>query len=396
MENVLFVNLNFIVNKPIIQQLFYFIYTILNMIENKKNFLIVKYIHNYPNHFLLNLLDLNFTFTFLKDNYKIHIFFDKDFDFDFNLLRVMYGNEDNNYDLTSYVYIHYYRKNILFIPETINLNEIICDPSQYNDKYLTIKYSLNNVIMEDLYPEVGGFLNNDILYDFKNNINKCFDYISYCNNKKYIPFNVLSTLFFKEEFYLYTQYFYNNRFTNLDLINIIYIDLERDKKTFHTSFLQHISKTDFIDVVNNFYNEEEINDKEWKEEEKNENIISLITEDIIENILNSVNYNIILERKYIQFIEKYISKSEKNIIISNSYENSIIDYLKNNNYTNYVLENEFEDNEEMNNLNTFLLARFCNNKFIGCYNDEEDKNSYNYLFRQLLDEKVDQYLITKN
>jgi hypothetical protein len=254
----------------------------------------------------------------------------------FNLLSVKYGNiNKNNIDLTEYTYVHFYKKNILFIPDTVLLNEIKGDPIQYKEKNVIVNYSLNNIFYEDIYHELNGTLCENILYDFysyKNYLH--FDGNLLTNN--YIPFYFFKIIEFKNTYYDYTQHFFDKHFNNKDIINIIYINID------DTSSSDNIS---------------------------------------------------ILKQKYINEIKNNIYKEDKNIIITNKVDNSIIDYLKNNNYPVYFMEKEHVQNKEINLINTFLLTRFCNNTFIGYY-DENNEKKFDYYIRQLLNENILQILIT--
>lgn len=333
MKRIVLVNLNKSNNVSLIDQFFYFIHLILKMMDEKKNIMIIDYNYDEENKdlFLLNII--NWNNHFFKEM-NIHIILKSEINF--NLLSVKYGNiNKNNIDLTDYTYIHFYKKNILFIPKTVFLNKIKGDPIQYEEKKIIVNYSLNNILCEDIYNELNGSLCEIILYDF-------YDYKNYLHfdgnllTNNYIPFFLFENIKFKFTYYIYTQYFFNKYFNNSDIINIIYINID------DTPSSDNIS---------------------------------------------------ILEKKYINEIENNIYKEDKNLIITNKVDNSIIHYLKENNYPIYFMEKEYFQKEEIYLIHTFLLTRFCNNIFIGYY-EENNEKKFDYYIRQLLDETILQILIS--
>jgi hypothetical protein len=439
MDNILLVDVNKWKYLPIINQYFLLGCIFSKMIEEGKQILIIDYHEeNNSKSFLLNIIDLDS--EILSKELGIYLFYKSKINF--NLLSVTYGNSNEYIDLTNYIYILFYKKNTLFIPTTINFNEIKGDPIPYEKKKIFIEYSLNDIIFKDNYDEFEGFLNNIIYYDFYN-YNKYYDYYSYFTKNTYILPDIIKIIKFHEKYYDYTNSFFNNQnrflletrtlggiplggilsknchtFSKLGIqksikkekINIINLKIEnayKYKKSKNSSFLMKTKneyneivrdRIDFIDVNLDVEDINEDLDLEFKMNSEEcrkvviDEYVSCIIEDVVEKIINNISKSII-EEKYINCIKKYIHSSDKNIIISNNDTNSVIDFLEKNNYKIYSLENK----EHNTNLNTFLLTRFCNNVYID-YSDENDKCidniSFDYMIRQFLDEKVEQFLIT--
>ena len=91
-----------------------------------------------------------------------------------------------------------------------------------------------------------------------------------------------------------------------------------------------------------------------------------------QNNITPNEYKEILEQKYIQLIEKYISKTDENIIMS-SETNKVIDFLHENNYK-YRFGEKGEDREK-NAIVDLLISKYCNNIFIGNFNIKKSNGS---------------------
>ena len=103
----------------------------------------------------------------------------------------------------------------------------------------------------------------------------------------------------------------------------------------------------------------------------NINIIHLRIEDdalVHWSNLNKVDiptFKLKLINKYIELINKLISKSDKTIVLSYNSNNEIIDYLKNNKYMYYYCNKNKNGNREENAIIDLLNSKHCNNVFIG-------------------------------
>jgi hypothetical protein len=397
MNNILLLDLSDFEKKTTLDCLFLFANIILHMIINKKQILILDD-KDKSNHNLIDILNIEKINIFLNEKYNIFLFL-KSF-LNFNLLNVKYGLHGSNIDLTNYIYIHYYKKNVLLIPENTNINEMCGDPVPFKEKFIFVKYSLNKHIFEDVYLENGNFLLNEIYYDFKNM--KHYLNILDFNETFHFPLDLLSNIVLNQDLYQFTENFYYNNFIKEDKINIIYIHI--DDKNIKYNYVKkdnyyfNIINDNIFDfaVVSEKLEEEieEIEDVEEKEDFINENSIRDIVTETLDDIVNTIykdDYKNLLERKYIDTIKNHISIKDKNIVISNIPDNKVIDYLKKNNYTIYFMNDQLNEDKSLNEL---LITRFCNNKFIGCL-DETTINK-DYYIRQLLEKNILQLLIDKN
>jgi len=391
MINIVQLDLNQFEKETPINSLFIFTNVILHMIKYKKKILILDDIDKYKSN-LIDLINIEKTNHFLNEKYNIFIFFKSSINFD--LWNVRYGLPDNNIDLTNYIYIHFYKLNILYIPKHTNINEMLGDPAPYKKKFFFVKYYLNKYLFEDIYLEESNFLSDKIYYDFKN--------ISYYqnndveNNFENIQ-TVLPNIILNDRLYSFTENFFTKYFIKEDKINIIYIDLliKNYKKKNDYSFKIAYDMIDFAQVSEEIEQVKEDTDTIDITEENKEihEVVTNVIDDILENIIDSIqkeDWKNTLERNYINTIEKYVNINEKNIIISRTPNNNVIEYLKKKNYNLYFTKPQFKETNCLNDLNDFLVTRFCNNKFIGCL---EENNDYYYM-RHLLGKDVIQILIT--
>ena len=396
MINIVQLNLNQFEKETPINSLFIFTNVILHMIKYKKKILILDDIDKYKSN-LIDLLNIEKTNHFLNEKYNIFIFFKSTINFD--LWNVRYGFPDNNIDLTNYIYIHFYKLNILCIPKHTNINEMLGDPAPYKKKFFFVKYYLNKHLFEDIYLEESSFLSDKIYYDFKNmsyyendNVENNFE-----NNFENIP-TVLPNIVLNDRLYSFTENFFTKYFIKEDKINIIYIDLliKNYNKKNDNSFKIAYDMIDFAQVSEEIEQLKEDTDTIDITEENIEihEVVINVIDDILENIIVSIekeDWKNTLERNYINTIEKHVNINEKNIIISETHNNNVIEYLKKNNYNLYFMKPEFKETNCINDLNDFLVTRFCNNKFIGRL---EENNDYYYMRqRHLLGKDVIQILI---
>lgn len=391
MINIVQLDLNQFEKETPINSLFIFTNVILHMIKYKKKILILDDIDKYKSN-LIDLINIEKTNHFLNEKYNIFIFFKSSINFD--LWNVRYGLPDNNIDLTNYIYIHFYKLNILCIPKHTNINEMLGDPAPYKKKYFFVKYYLNKYLFEDIYLEESNFLSDKIYYDFKNINYYHNDYVE--NNFENIQ-TVLPNIILNDRLYSFTENFFTKYFIKEDKINIIYIDLliKNYKKKNDYSFKIAYDMIDFAQVSEEIEQVKEDTDTIDITEENKEihEIVTNVIDDILENIIVSIqkeDWKNTLERNYINTIEKYVNINEKNIIISRTHNNNVIEYLKKKNYNLYFTKPQFKETNCLNDLNDFLVTRFCNNKFIGCL---EENNDYYYM-RHLLGKDVIQILIT--
>lgn len=83
------------------------------------------------------------------------------------------------------------------------------------------------------------------------------------------------------------------------------------------------------------------------------------------NNMNIDKFKIILEKKYIYLINKFINKNAFTIIMSYSTNNNVIRFLNINKYNYFIKKKDLSIGRECNALVDLLLARQMNNFFIG-------------------------------
>ena len=308
---------------------------------------------NIPVEEVINIDNFN---NFLKEsNYDIFLFSKKNFNV--KIKSIQYGFRNIRIDLTNTFLNQYYNNNKLIIPNNIDLNNIYGDPMIRVVKFLYVKYSINEHIFEDCYQEYGGFLKENINYNFNSNdveykllnINK-YTWGIYNYNKNIFDI-FLKNISFNEKYNNIAYEFYINNFKNTDNINAFHLRLEDD---------------------------------------------AIIHWGNINNI-NIVEYKKIIENKYIDIIKRNIDKNDKNIILSYSTNNNVINYLKDNGYHFVFVEKNINIGRELNALVDLLISKFCNNKFIGNFNTSignTNGSTFSYYITQVLNKNVDKILIT--
>jgi len=259
---------------------------------------------------ILNLEEMN---VYLQKKYNI-ILIDK-YSFNFELMKVEYGTEEEKIDITQGIKEKCYENNRLFIKKNIVFNDIQGDPCLDTLKNVWISYRLNNYILTDKYPE---------------NLDKSIDYTN--TNYKYYSIAWPS----KE----------SNIFEDI-LTHLIY------HKNFYELSTSLLSKENFT---------------------YNVNIIHLIIEDesiqiwCKKNKLHIQDFKTKLSNKYIQLIEELIKKNDTTIILTKSaLENPVIEFLNQNNYNSFIPKKHFE-HSELNAIADFIHSKKCNNVFIGNFN----------------------------
>jgi len=195
--------------------------------------------------------------------------------------------------------------------------------------------------------------------------------------------------FYKEEFYVIFNYKingyfieeiynkYNNKNINIELNNSLYIDFfawinSYDQAMFEKILSNIHYQDDYFnkskDVINKFYKKinvtNDILPPKW-------NIIHLrIEDDAIDhwskqNNMNKFDFKTYIENKYIDIIQKYISKTDNNVILSYSLENGVIDFMKSNGYIIHFNNEKYFEYREKNAIVDLLTSKICNNIFIG-------------------------------
>lgn len=290
---------------------------------------------------IFNLDDIN---VFLKRNYDI-VLVDKH-NLDFEITSVKYGTCAINYlDLTEFVKEMYSREKRLFFDKHYSFNSIGGDPCPGVVKTFILGYKINDYCIEESYSEN---LRNDLIIDFAgpyivkngwiNNFNDCmFD-------------KILQNISYNVDYVSRA----NSILDMIDVtrkINVIHLRLEDDGIT-------HWSR---------------------------------------QNNMTCHMYREYLEQKYIGLIQKYISPSDKSIIVSSSCSNGVVAFLDSNLY-DYMFVDKFFIDREKNAIIDLLVSKCCNNVFIGNFNMKQLNGSTfsYYLWKCMSDSAVKIYIDLDN
>jgi len=330
--NFLFIDISPTNTSGMCNQLYSIAYTCCHSINNNppnttKVIFIGKYLMEINSNKFCNIgeiIDLNASNIFLK-KYNI-ILFDI-FNFDFKICQIKYGLDNYSYDITSELILHNLNNNIsnnFCISKDINLNNIKGDPFEYyknnfflpfnknQSKKLYVTYSINNIIFNEILNESSGYLKNDFLLDFT--YKKTSSQVH--NDGSFIFADILRNIVFNT---IYVEKANNFIKTNIDInnnkkINCIHLRLEDDA-------IECWSKSNKMDCK---------------------------------------TYKTLLENKYIQFIQKYIDKNIPTIILAHNYDNNVIKYLTENNYT-FIITPNFHPDRDVSAIIDLHIGQICNN-----------------------------------
>tara|TARA_B100000073_G_scaffold142446_1_gene117199 strand:- start:318 stop:1409 length:1092 start_codon:yes stop_codon:yes gene_type:complete len=333
-------------------QIFALLNGISHAIENNCQIIVIdKFLCDYSKNKYENIskiLDLDKMNIFFKQEYNL-ILVDKE-NFDFELLNVTYGTQDNVFDITQNVKDKYFVNNKLFISKNTNFNNIQGDPCIGVAKYIWFKYKLNNNTITDKYTEI---LDKDIDYTNKNYI-KCST-MGWPSNKAGKWDSSLGKCPGKPTPYfldILTNIFYNNQF----------IDISKKQ-------LSNVILTNKVNLIHLRLEDDAI--IHWSKMNK----------------MSKGNFKKKLENKYIQLIKEYIDKKDITILLSSSFDNKIIDFLNTNQYNYFTSKKSFEY-RELNAIVDFLISKECNNVFIGNFNlNGKNGSTFSYYIYETLHQK---------
>ena len=237
-----------------------------------------------------------------------------------NIISATYGKNNNFIDVSHKIKL-FLNNNLFNIGKNININKLFDNfLIQEDNKTLKIDFITNNhnkFTMKFFINKL--FLNNDININFNNK-----NYITAPNwelieNQNFVNItnDIYKNLIFCDQFIINSQLFFDRfNISQGDKINIVHIRIEQDA----IDFWGKHNKVDFKDKLVQFY---------------------------------------------INAIHDLIDKSDKTIILSYELNNSIVEYLKNNNYNYYYCEKNKNSNRECNAILDIINGKMCNNVFIG-------------------------------
>ena len=280
---------------------------------------------------------------FLQKMFNIQIV-DKN-NMEFKLNTIYYGSDECKINITQNIMEQFYSNNILSLSKDINLIIVAGeDPIPFVRKSLFICYSINNIILEEIFEEVNCYLINDIMFNFN-----------------------IETIIFK------------HTFLSIDVI---------DKNMFDKLIKNIIFNDKFYNLVDNFLiaNMIDTNNKI--------NVLHLrLEQDGLEywgksNNLQPSIFKTNLEQKYIEYIKTNISKDEINIILSYSTQNKVINFLRDQGYKFHLTNKTLDEGREINALIDLIVGNVCNNVFIGNFNlDVLTGSGFSYCLIQALSQR---------
>jgi hypothetical protein len=329
-------------NSGLCNQIYSIIYTCGHCIRNDINFIFIgKFLTQIQSQKFCNIgeiIDINATNNYLKQYNLCLIDY---YNFDFKIVNAKCGANNMCIDVTEQSK-QFLNNKVFYISKSQDLNAFFGNPIEvYRKKYfieldknalqLHITFSINNIIFNETYEQSGGFLNSDLLIDL--------------NNVTFQP-----SLRIQND---------QTEFTKGIFKNI----------TFQPIFLQKANE--FIVQVRE------------KNKEKKINCIHLRLEDdavqhwASENNLHPTDFKRIIEDKYIDAITKNLNKEDVTIILSDDYDNRVIQYLRENVY-NYINTPKMSKDREIAAIYDLHIGQYCDNVYILVY---DSSFSYTLLYR---------------
>jgi hypothetical protein len=329
-------------NSGFCNQIYSIIYTCGHCIRNDINFIFIgKFLTQIQSQKFCNIgeiIDINATNNYLKQYNLCLIDY---YNFDFKIVNAKCGANNMCIDVTEQSK-QFLNNKVFYISKSQDLNAFFGNPIEvYRKKYfieldknalqLHITFSINNIIFIETYEQSGGFLNSDLLIDL--------------NNVTFQP-----SLRIQND---------QTEFTKGIFKNI----------TFQPIFLQKANE--FIIQVRE------------KNKEKKINCIHLRLEDdavqhwASENNLHPTDFKMIIEDKYIDAITKNLNKEDVTLILSDNYDNRVIQFLRENGY-NYINTPKISQEREVAAIYDLHIGQYCDNIYILVY---DSSFSYTLLYR---------------
>jgi hypothetical protein len=261
---------------------------------------------------LSEIINLNALNLFLKQ-YDLMVVDKNNLQFDLN--SVTYGTSERYLDLTAHMKTYYALHGRINIPKHSSMNHMWSDPHPGVVKQLRIHYTINGIQVEEIYPEN---VSSDIDIHTNGPYTYHFGWINAIDRTMFET--ILKNITYTDTF-LSKAARIQHYIDTTHNVNVIHVRLEDDG-------IQHLSKM---------------------------------------NRLLPHEYKTYLEQKYIDLIQKYISKTDETIILSSSLSNAVLDFLHQHHYKYTLVDKCFEDREK-NAIVDFLVSSCCNHIFIGNFN----------------------------
>jgi hypothetical protein len=321
-------------------QIYSIIYTCGHCVRNNINFIFVgkflKQIHTQKFCTISEILDINLTNNYIKQYNLCLIDY---YNFDFNIVNAKYGVNNMCIDVTDSIK-QFLNNNSFYISKTKNLNTLFGNPVEiYKTRYfieldkhalkLDITFSINNIIFYGSYDQTDGFLKSDILIDLNN-----VDFqpsLRIQNDQTDFTKGIFRNIVFQSKFMQRANEYIQRNIKINKNINCIHLRLEEDA-------VQHWAK---------------------------------------ENKISTEDFKRIIEDKYIDAITKNLKKDDATLILSDNYDNRVIEFLRENGY-NYFKTQKMSDEREVAAIYDLHIGQYCNNVYILVY---DSSFSYTLLYR---------------
>jgi len=329
-------------NSGFCNQMYSIIYTCGHCVRNEVNFIFIgKFLKQIQSQKFCNIseiLDINATNNYLKQYNLCLVDY---YNFDFKIANAKYGVNNTCIDVTDSIK-NFLNNKVFYISKTQDLNSFFGNPVEFYKKNyfidldkrslkLYITFSINNIIFYGTYEQTNGFLISDLLLDL--------------NNAKFQP-----SLRIQND---------QTEFTKGIFRNIV----------FQRQFYQ--KSAEYITTIRE------------KNKNKNINCIHLRLEDdavehwASENKMSPVDFKRIIEDKYIDAITQKLKKEDTTLILSDNYENRVIQFLRENGY-NYIKTQKMSQDREVAAIYDLQIGQYCNNVYILVY---DSSFSYTLLYR---------------
>jgi hypothetical protein len=329
-------------NSGFCNQIYSIIYTCGHCVRNNINFIFIgKFLTQIQSQKFCNIseiIDINTTNNYLKQYNLCLIDY---YNFDFKIINAKYGANNMCFDVTQQIK-QFLTNRVFYISKSHDLNDLFGNPLEfYKKKYfieldknalqLHITFSINNVNFYGTYDQSCGFLNSDILIDL--------------NNATFKPS----------------------------------LRIQNDQTEFTKGIFRNIAfQPIFLQKANDF-----ILQVREKNKDKKINCIHLRLEnDAVEhwaneNKISPVDFKKIIEDKYIDEISKNLNKEDATLILSDNYDNGVIQYLRENGY-NYIKTPKMNSGREVAAIYDLHIGQYCNNVYILVF---DSSFSYTLLYR---------------
>jgi hypothetical protein len=327
-------------NSGFCNQIYSIIYTCGHCVRNNINFIFVgKFLKQIQSQKFCNIseiLDINATNNYLKQYNLCLVDY---YNFDFKIVNAKYGVNNTFIDVTDTIK-KFLNNKLFYISKKQDLNAFFGNPVEFYKKnyfidldkralklYITI--SINNIFYNVVYEQINGFLKSDLLIDLNNVIFQPSLRIQ--NDQTEFTKGIFRNIVFKNKFSQKANEYIQRNIDGTKNINCVHLRLEDDA-------VEH-----------------------WARENK----------------MSPANFKRIIEDKYIDAITQNLKKEDTTLILSDNYENRVIQYLKENGY-NYIKTQKMSNDREVAAIYDLQIGQYCNNVYILVY---DSSFSYTLLYR---------------